>query len=457
MTLKNNIKRIVNDYLKMDVIRKNPIEVEINKYTRIKDPYLRHKFALKLQEKYPDDHRSYLILLNIEHYLGDKNQFETFETFRDVRNKFLKNNNLDLLNIDFLPRNTISGAFGNFYTLETLLNARKANIIDNRKFLILNDINENITNNNLLNYFESEIILINDVNIYKALQILELPIGVCQSYRDYSLYLDLAANLIEKEANEKNFSLKVSSKDLEVGSKYLKKCGLKKDDWFVTLHVRENSITDSKIYDEGFRNSNPNNYMSAVKHIIKNGGFVFRMGDNNSTKLESGLTGFIDYAHSEDKTPQLDVFLGAKSKFCIGTSSGYFRVPRYFDVPVLLTNQPQTIEYFSLKRKDMFLPKKILKKSENKEIKFIESFKFPYSFFSSLYRFNKDKYKTTQNTDEEIYLCTRKMVDHVFSFKNKNNFPKYLDNNISGKDLTYGKYKAVPFAEIPDDIIDRFG
>lgn len=456
MVLKNNIKRIVNDYLKMDVFRKSSIEVDINKYARIKDPYLRHKFALKLQKKYPEDHRSYSILLNIEHYIGDKNQFKTFEIFKEVRDNFLKKNNLDILNFDFLPPNTISGAFGNFYTLETLLNARKAEIIDNRKFLIFNNVNEKISNNNLLDYFKDEIILINDLNIYKALKILELPIGVCQTFRDYSLYLDLAANLIEKNANEKNFSLKVSSKDLEIGKQYLKKCGLKDDDWFVTLHVRENSITDSKLYDEGFRNSNPNNYMSAVRHIIKNGGFVFRMGDNNSTKFKNSLTGFIDYAHSEDKTPQLDVFLGAKSKFCIGTSSGYFRVPRYFDVPVLLTNQPQTIEYFSLKKKDMFLPKKIYRKSENRGIKLSESFKFPYSFFSSLSRFNKDKYKSSQNTDEEIYICTKKMIDHVFSFNNKNNFPEYLDKNVSEKDLTYGNYKAIPFAEIPDDIIDRF-
>ena len=89
-------------------------------------------------------------------------------------------------------------------------------------------------------------------------------------------------------------------------------------------------------------------------------------------------------------------------------------------------------------------------------IKLSESFKFPYSFFSSLSRFNKDKYKSSQNTDEEIYICTKKMIDHVFSFNNKNNFPEYLDKNVSEKDLTYGNYKAIPFAEIPDDIIDRF-
>ena len=69
----------------------------------------------------------------------------------------------------------------------------------------------------------------------------------------------------------------------------------------------------------------------------------------------------IDYAHADIKSEFMDIFLAAKSKFCVGTDLGYFRVPRFFGVPVILTNAPTSIIYYSLKSRDLYLPRLIKK------------------------------------------------------------------------------------------------
>ena len=82
------------------------------------------------------------------------------------------------------------------------------------------------------------------------------------------------------------------------GAEFLKKVGLNKNSWFVTLHVREDN---NKNTSENFRNSNPFNYIKAIKKITSNGGFVFRMGDKNSSMFPK-MENFYDYAHSDFKS-----------------------------------------------------------------------------------------------------------------------------------------------------------
>tara|TARA_B110000259_G_C14004149_1_gene397372 strand:+ start:264 stop:1628 length:1365 start_codon:yes stop_codon:yes gene_type:complete len=453
LQIKKKIKNAITDYLGYGLYKNSKIEIELNKYFQISDPLKRYESAMKLVQEYPEDPRSYNVLLNIEHYLGKKNQFNSFNKFNQVRNTYLKNSGLNELNFDMIPSNTIAGAFGNYYTLETLINNRQDNL---KKILVILSEDEKITNKALFKYFEKEIVLIKDTSLSRIQKTLELPIGVCIPTNKNCLYLDLAANFSEHQnlINKKNNFLNLTNEDVEIGNKYLKKCGINKNNWFVTLHVRETTKTDSVKYDEGFRNSNPHNYLESIKYIIKNGGYVFRMGDKYTSKLEN-INGLIDYAHSEDKNENLDIFLGAMSKFCIGTSSGYFRVPRYFGVPVLLTNQPQTIEYFSLKTKDMFLPKRILDLKNNKTVNLLDSFKFPFSFFSSLHRFNKTDFGQLENTPSEILDSVIKMLNKSFSEKINSNFPKYLKSNLQQDHLIYGDYQGEPFAEISEKMIDK--
>ena len=68
-----------------------------------------------------------------------------------------------------------------------------------------------------------------------------------------------------------------------------------------------------------------------------------------------GINNVIDYAHCDERSEFLDVFLGATSKFCIGSSSGYYHIPFTFSVPVLFTNSPRFEEYYGLRKNNLYL------------------------------------------------------------------------------------------------------
>ena len=161
--------------------------------------------------------------------------------------------------------------------------------------------------------------------------------------------------------------------------------GVKSNDWFVTLHVREGLKGKTQ---ENFRNSNPLNFVKAVQTITNKGGFVFRMGDNKSSKMPKNEK-FFDYAHSQYKSELLDIFLAAKSKFCIGTPSGFYPVASTFGVPVLLTNLAQFTTLLSLNMHDIVIPRLIKNKRDSKYLKFKTIFSGPFLWFYSDQQFKK--------------------------------------------------------------------
>jgi putative glycosyltransferase (TIGR04372 family) len=142
--------------------------------------------------------------------------------------------------------------------------------------------------------------------------------------------------------------------------------------------VREGS-TKGDFKSESFRNGNIEDYYKAIKFIVNKGGYVFRMGDDSLSKLPY-IKGVIDYANSKHKSQALDIFLGAKSKFCIATSSGYYIIPYLFGIPVLMTNSLSSLEYWLLRKKDFFLPRTIYDKSKNKTLSLLESLIHPILF-----------------------------------------------------------------------------
>ena len=86
-----------------------------------------------------------------------------------------------------------------------------------------------------------------------------------------------------------------------------------------------------------------------------------------------------DYALSSAKSDWMDVFLSATSRFCIATASGFFRIPRYFNVPVIFTNSTSTNVYYSLKENDIFLPRLLKHNKNDKYMSFEEIMSPPVS------------------------------------------------------------------------------
>jgi putative glycosyltransferase (TIGR04372 family) len=172
---------------------------------------------------------------------------------------------------------------------------------------------------------------------------------------------DIATRIWEKQGNEPLLALDEEAKDK--GYRYLIENGFKvSDGWFVTLHVRNSyvSLNGKNVTHLYGRNAQFRDYELAISHIIKNGGFVVRIGEDDGHYIKN-REGFLDYTKSKIKNSVLDTFFLAECKFMIGTNSGPICVPETFGKPTLMTNTPGAVApYFP---KSIIIPKLITDQS----------------------------------------------------------------------------------------------
>ena len=149
----------------------------------------------------------------------------------------------------------------------------------------------------------------------------------------------------------------------------------------------------------------------------------------------NNITGLIDYPFTNFKSDFMDIFLAAKNEFCIGTSSGYWSLPTFFKKPVILTNYIPHLDYFMLDDKSIFLPKKIINKTNNKLKNFRESFSFPLGYMCTNHQLLKNDIQEIDNSDEEINLAAKEMLVIQNKIDNKTIKNQLLEKNIMLKNI----------------------
>ena len=123
----------------------------------------------------------------------------------------------------------------------------------------------------------------------------------------------------------------------EQGDAALLRLGVPPGAPIVTLHVRDEGYNDHIVWEMGLRDSNVDDYGAAVACLAERGITVVRLGDPGMRRA-TPRPGLIHYPFSEAKSDVLDVYLAARCRFHIGTSSGMSFVPLLFGRPVLMTN-----------------------------------------------------------------------------------------------------------------------
>jgi putative glycosyltransferase (TIGR04372 family) len=109
-------------------------------------------------------------------------------------------------------------------------------------------------------------------------------------------------------------------------------------DWFVALHIREGGYHgDGPGTTRQHRSADVADYRDAIAHITSRGGAVVRLGDSSMTPLRD-LPGVFDYAHSDIKSAEMDLFLCAEARLFIGTTSGLTTAVQALGTPMLLVN-----------------------------------------------------------------------------------------------------------------------
>jgi putative glycosyltransferase (TIGR04372 family) len=109
-------------------------------------------------------------------------------------------------------------------------------------------------------------------------------------------------------------------------------------DWFVAIHIREGGYHgDGPGTTRQHRSANVGDYLDAIAQITARGGAVVRLGDTSMTPLRN-MPGVLDYAHSDIKSAEMDLFLCAEARLFIGTTSGLTTAVQALGTPMLLVN-----------------------------------------------------------------------------------------------------------------------
>jgi putative glycosyltransferase (TIGR04372 family) len=114
--------------------------------------------------------------------------------------------------------------------------------------------------------------------------------------------------------------------------------GMKPTDWYVCLHVRDAAhYLELSGTGQTHRNSPLEDYMEAIRFITGKGGWVIKLGGENSPKLPK-MDRTVDYALRGPKSELLDIHLIRNAKAFIGTTSGLTNVAVSFGIPSALVN-----------------------------------------------------------------------------------------------------------------------
>jgi len=179
--------------------------------------------------------------------------------------------------------------------------------------------------------------------------------------------------------------------------------GLERGQWFVGLHVREGDpFPWSNAVD-----SDMSTYLPAIRTIRAAGGAVIRIGSPNMWRLPE-MSGVIDYAVADWKSPELDVFVWSQCRFFIGTGSGPSNIPPTFGRPTLLTNFP-CVALDQGFNEHAVLPKRLVRR-DGSGVPYAEVLSGPFGFGISRTHQGYD-WHLEDNTPEELEGAVHEMID----------------------------------------------
>lgn len=193
----------------------------------------------------------------------------------------------------------------------------------------------------------------------------------------------------------------------ERANEFLTGLGVTPGDPLVTVHMREASYLATQRY-HGFRNMTPANYEPAIQHLLEQNTWVFRLGDEKSSRLPIDHPRFIDLPFMEGYEDFMDVVLLAKAQFAICCSSGPEGPTRAFGTPMLLVNGILEQQSF-LNGDDVIQFKRYIDEATDRPIAYAELLDRGISGFSQANQFENNQMTLEENTASEILAAVLEM------------------------------------------------
>lgn len=189
---------------------------------------------------------------------------------------------------------------------------------------------------------------------------------------------------------------------------------------FVCFHNRDSAYLDAaaplaspnawQVHD--FRDNSVRNYLAAAEELARRGYFAVRLGAVVEEDLVSSNPMILDYpAHG--RTDFLDIFLGAKCRFFLGSTAGIWAVPAIFRQPIAWTNYVPLAYVHTWGSRNLFIPKKLWLEEEGRFMTFREILSSPVGSFTKSFLYEDAGITVVENTAEEIAALAAEMDDRL--------------------------------------------
>ncbi len=232
------------------------------------------------------------------------------------------------------------------------------------------------------------------------------------------------------EFNLAKATLHFTPAEEEKGKAELRKMGIHPEkDWFICIFARDPVYIDTvfangkghRIFGQkdwshhDFRNVDIDTFRLAIEYIVGLGGYLLRMGHHVQKPLGYKHEKVIDYA-VKYRTDFMDIYLAAKCRFFLGTSSGICDLPMIFDVPRICVNEaPPKAD--ATGKNCLAIPKKIKRRHTKEYVSFGEIIRLTKKMYDPVIldgrRFYEKGYEYEDNTAEDILDVTKEMIERL--------------------------------------------
>ena len=232
-----------------------------------------------------------------------------------------------------------------------------------------------VANQALAEYWSRYLIVISSSWLCLALMPLSLQRILQYDIEKYVVAIGKTAGFctIQKQWGDRLPLLTLTREHIARGECRLREWGIPEGAWFVCVHNREGGYAQKDEHLHSFRSSHIESYFLAMQMITDRGGWCIRMGDPTMKKILP-MKNVIDYAHHPQREDWMDLFLSARCRFFLGSSSGAWLMASVFGVPVACANQMPLSSTLPFGKKDLGIPKLLWSRKDQRIVTFSEIF-----------------------------------------------------------------------------------
>lgn len=255
--------------------------------------------------------------------------------------------------------------------------------------------------------------------------------------------------------------LEFTAEEELAGESGLQAMGIPKGAPFVCLIVRDSAYLGAHLGDgdysyHNYRDSDIQNYVLAAEELASRGYYVIRMGARVHGAIKSRHPMVIDYATNGMRNDFMDIYLGAKCKFCISVGTGFDAIPLVFRRPILYVNIVPLGYLFTFRSCFIGITKHHFLREENREMTLREIFATGAGFGVQTSDYESRGIRLMENSPEEIRDVAVEMAERLDGTWQTENDDGALQQRF-WEIFPAGAKDAAGRAPLHGDIRGRFG